>query len=172
MVNAVRQGCTREVGDVVSDTPERVDRTDDVNRDLVGYLIVAVPGVDALAGLTPSLAELVRASTIRLLDAVVVVRDLDGTVSVLELEDINGVSSDELGELPGGLFTEHDLELASLALAPGAAGVVLVVEDRWAEPLSNAARRLGGRIIAGERIPALRVEAVLAAWAEEEGRGG
>jgi hypothetical protein len=160
------------VGDVVSDTPEGVDQAHDVDTDLIGYLIVVVPGVDSLSGLTPALAALVRTSTIRLLDAVVVVRELDGTVSVLELEEIEGVSIDGLGELPGGLFTEHDLELASLAIAPGAAGVVLVIEDRWAEPLSAAAQRIGGRIIAGERIPARRVEAALVARAEEEGRGG
>ena len=55
----------------------------------------------------------------------------------------------------------HDIELASLALRPATAGIVLVTEDRWAESLSVAARRAGGRILGGERIPASRVETVL-----------
>jgi hypothetical protein len=37
-----------------------------------------------------------------------------------------------------------------------------VAEDRWAEQLSLAARGVGGRIVAGERIPAPRVEAAVA----------
>ena len=61
----------------------------------------------------------------------------------------------------GGMLSQHDIELASLALRPGTAGIVLVTEDRWAEPLSVAAQRAGGQILGGERIPASRVESVL-----------
>ena len=43
----------------------------------------------------------------------------------------------------------------------GMPGVVLVTEDLWAKSLSTAAQRAGGQIVAGERIPASRVEAAL-----------
>ena len=49
-----------------------------------------------------------------------------------------------------------------LALPPGSAGLVLVTEDRWAAPLDGAARAVGGRIVAGERISAHRFELALA----------
>jgi hypothetical protein len=61
----------------------------------------------------------------------------------------------------GGMLSGHDVELAALALRPGSAGLVLVTEDRWAQPLSDAARRAGGRVLTGERIPAPRVESAL-----------
>jgi hypothetical protein len=69
------------------------------------------------------------------------------------------------------MLSENDIALASRALPPGTVGIVLVTEDRWAAPLSAAARRAGGLIVAGERIPPSRVEEVLADSAEEE-QGG
>jgi hypothetical protein len=50
---------------------------------------------------------------------------------------------------------------AFMALTLGA-GLVIVAEDRWAVPLAAAASSVGGRIAAGERIPANRVERALA----------
>jgi hypothetical protein len=49
--------------------------------------------------------------------------------------------------------------------------VVIVTEDRWAKPLSTAARRAGGQIIAGDRIPASRVESILAENFDDQLRG-
>jgi CBS domain-containing protein len=134
-----------------------------VVSDLVEYLIITAPDVDSLATVAEALAGLVKAGTIQVLDLVVVTRGDDSTIGVLELEAVDSLAAlrEVEGEL-GGLLSEHDLELASFAIPPGSAGIVLVTEDRWAEPLSAAARLAGGLIIAGERIPASRVEAALA----------
>ena len=135
---------------------------DDVASDLVAYLVVALPDVSALAGTAPSLVAMVESGTVGLLDLVVISRSPDGTVEVRELGATAELASlaAVTGEL-GGLLTEHDIELVSLALPPGTTGLVLVTEDRWAAPLSAAAHRAGGRILAGERIPAARIEAAL-----------
>jgi Family of unknown function (DUF6325) len=140
-----------------SDSPERV------STDLVEYFIVAVPAVDSLEALIPALAELVERAAIRLLDVVVLVKDVDGAVTTLELDAVGSMAviRNVSGDI-GGLLSEHDLVLASTALRCGSAGVILVTEDRWAEPLSVAAQRVGGQIVAGERIPAVRIESALA----------
>jgi hypothetical protein len=105
---------------------------------------------------------MVETAKIRILDLVVLVRETDGAVTVLELDAIESMSSIcNLDIEGGGMLSEHDLELASFALKPGMPGVVLVTEDLWAKSLSTAARRAGGQIVAGERIPASRVEAAL-----------
>ena len=70
------------------------------------------------------------------------------------------------------MLSDHDIDLASLALRPRSAAIVLVTEDRWAEPLSAAARRAGGQIVGGDRIPATVVESVLIERIEEESSGG
>jgi hypothetical protein len=149
-----------------SDSPERV------STDLVGYVIVAVHDVDSLAVLAPALAELVQRAAIRILDVVVLVKDVDGRVTALELDAIDSMAAirDLDGDV-GGMLSDHDLALASTALRPGSAGVILVTEDRWAEPLSVAAQRVGGQIIAGERIPPSRVESALADRTEDNQTG-
>ena len=66
----------------------------------------------------------------------------------------------------GVLLSRHDVELVSLALQPGHCAVVLVAEDRWAEPLATAAHAVGGEIRAGERISRHRSRPALARAAE------
>jgi Family of unknown function (DUF6325) len=153
---------------VVTGGSGRRRRASPVATDLVEYIVVVVPDLESVVTVAPALTEMVNASTIRLLDLVVIGKSPDGEVDVLEMEAVDSLR--ELGELEGevgGLLSDHDVELISLALSPGTAGVVVVTEDYWAEPLSLAARRVGGRILAGERIPTARVEAALADSGDE-----
>ena len=136
--------------------------SDPVAADLIEYLIVEVPDLHALASLVPALTELVETAKIRILDLVVIEKSAHGAVAALELDALDSMTAlmDVDGEV-GGMLSQHDIELASLALRPGTTGIVLVTEDRWAEPLSLAAQRVGGQILGGERIPSSRVESVL-----------
>jgi hypothetical protein len=140
-----------------------------VASDLVGYLIVAVPDQESLASIVPALGQLVDTDVIRILDLAVVTRGLDGSIQIVEIESVDSMSGlDAVEGVVGSLLTDHDLQLASLVLPRGAAGIVLVTEDRWAEPLSAAARRVGGQIIAGERIPRARIEAAVESQQHED----
>jgi hypothetical protein len=156
----------------VNDAREPAESPDEVTSDLVTYTIVEVPSEDSLGTVVPALAELVRSAKIRILDLVVVVREDDGSVRVREYETVESLAMlrDVEGEV-GGMLSEHDVALASFALKPGSAGIVLVTEDRWAAPLSAAAREVGGQIAAGERIPPPLVEGALADRVEDE-QGG
>ena len=147
--------------------------TDTVAADLVEYLIVEVPDLGALANLVPALVELVASAKIRILDLVALEKDADGAVAALELDAVDSMTAlkDVDGDV-GGMLSQHDIELASLALRPGTAGIVLVTEDRWAEPLSVAARQAGGQILGGERIPASRVESALTERSDDDRTGG
>jgi hypothetical protein len=131
--------------------------------DLVEYLVIVVPDVDSLASVASALADLVTGATIRILDLVVVARRADGSVLILEPETLASLAglADAAAET-GGLLSDHDIELVALGLEPATVGLVVVTEDRWAAGLSAAARQAGGLIVAGERIPAPRVEAALA----------
>jgi Family of unknown function (DUF6325) len=143
---------------VARDTPIRGEHgpigTDDPNPDLVEYLVVVTPDVESLATLVPALADLVAGGRVQLLDLAVVVRDSDGAVTVHEVETIEILTGlrDIEGDV-GGLLSHQDIATAGHALPPGSAGLVILIESRWAEPLSDAARRAGGQIVGGERIP-------------------
>lgn len=150
----------------------RRNRADGVAADLVEYIIVAVPDIESLADLVPALTELVDHAAIRILDVVVVVKDRNGSISQLEIDAVESMAAlRSLDDDIGGMLSDHDIRLASSALPANSTGVILVTEDRWAEPLSTAARRAGGQIVAGDRIPAPRVATVLAERGAEH-RGG
>lgn len=144
-----------------NDVSEPVERSGDVTTDLVEYLLVVFPDRSALGSVVPAVHELVASERIRVLDIVVVDRHRDGHLDVLELGDVGALAplADLDGEL--GLLSENDIRLAAHTVMPGEAALVLVAEDRWAERLSVAARGVGGRVVAGERIPEARVEAAL-----------
>lgn len=148
---------------------EARDAAHDVSTDLVEYLIVVVPNVDALSSVAVALADLVRAGTVRILDVVVLVRDEHGQLEVSEVKSVAGLAPlRDVAFETGGWLSDHDIEVSSLAVQPGMAGVVVVTEDRWAAPLSEAARRAGGQIIAGDRVAPRRVETVLADQSEDD----
>jgi hypothetical protein len=145
----------------------------EIATDLVEYLLLVIPGPDALTAVGPELVCLVDAAAIRVLDLVVVTIDDDGQSAVIEIDAIDGLEAvSEMTACYGALLSRHDIELVSLALRPGDCAIVLVAEDRWAEPLALAARSLGGEVRAGERISRARVEAALARArsAQQEGR--
>ena len=146
------------------------DQPDTVAADLIEYLIVEVPDLNALSSLVPALAELVETARIFILDLVAFEKSADGSVTALELDAVVSLAAlrDVDGEV-GRMLSEHDLELAALALRPRSAGIILVTEDRWAQPLSVAAQRAGGQIIGGERIPASRVVSVLTDRSADDG---
>lgn len=133
-----------------------------VDTDLVECLVIVMPDLDSAADIASELAELVRAATIRVLDIVAIARADDATVNVLELEAVPSLAALAAveGEV-GGLLSDRDIDQASVVLEPGTAALLLVAEDRWAQPVSAAAQHAGGRVVAGERIPRARVEAAL-----------
>jgi hypothetical protein len=138
---------------------------DDVRRavglpdlDLVEYVVITLSGLSGAVTVARALKELVEASRIRILDLVAVVTDAEGHYTSLEPESVPGLAALRAveGEV-GGLLSEDDIALACSALQSGTSALILVVEDRWAQLLSDAAREGGGRIVGGERIPRHRI---------------
>ena len=138
--------------------------------DLVEYVVIAVPELSSTVNVAAALRELVESSRIRILDLVGVVAGPDGHCRAIEPEQLSGLADlrDVDGEV-GGLLSEDDIALACSALQPGTSALILVVEDRWAQLLADAARTSGGRIIGGERIPRHRLEQARRARSREGG---
>ncbi|MEN0129720.1 MAG: DUF6325 family protein, partial [Brevundimonas sp.] len=131
----------------------------DADLDLVEYLVIAVPELGSIAGVAQALTSLVASLQIRILDLVAVVTDADGGYVVAEPEQTPGLADLQWVEGDvGGLLSDDDIAVASRALKRGHSALILVVEDRWAQKLSDAARAEGGRIVGGERIPRSRLE--------------
>ncbi len=134
----------------------------------VDFLIIEFPeGHQNFTGeMVDELVKLVDADTIRVIDAIILVKDDDGSIEAMELADV-----EELGPLVGleaelaELLAEEDVELLAAAMEPGSVAGVLVYENLWAAPFASAARRSGGELIANGRIP---IQAILAAVEADE----
>jgi hypothetical protein len=113
-----------------------------------------------------ALLTLVEKGTIRIIDLILLMKDEDGTIDAMELEDINELG--ELGRLEAELaelLAEEDVVNLAAAMDPGSAAGVIVYENLWAAPFASAARRAGGQLIANGRIP---TQAIIAAIEADE----
>ncbi|NYD41168.1 DUF6325 family protein [Nocardioides panaciterrulae] len=110
-----------------------------------------------------ALMDLVDAGTIRLYDLVVLAKDDDGGVEVLELTDPAGPAAgfSYFAGARSGLLGDDDVAEAAGAMDSGTVAALLIYENTWAAPFVAAARRSGGELIASARIPATDVIAAV-----------
>jgi len=145
----------------------------DQNVDLdslgpVDYIVVEFPaGAANFTGeMADELIALVDSGTIRVVDVLILTKNEDGTVDAREFSDI-----DELGPLQAveaqlaELLAEDDVEHLAAAMDPGTTAGVLIWENLWVAPFASAARRSGGQLIAGGRIP---IQAIIASIEADE----
>ncbi|MGE0817036.1 MAG: DUF6325 family protein [Candidatus Nanopelagicales bacterium] len=135
----------------------------------VGSVDVAVIAFDEPVfngEIAASIIDLVRAGIVRLLDAVMVHKAEDGTVTLAEITDIDGDGIPDLVALQGdipGLIGEDDATSVIAEMPNDSAILMLAWENTWAIRTAAAIRANGGTLVALERIAAADVEAVLAA---------
>jgi len=137
----------------------------DTSLDTLGpvdFVVVEFPaGAANFTGeMAAELLSLVDAGTIRVIDILILVKDEDGAVEAMELEDVT-----DLGDLRAleaelaELLAEEDVAHLAAAMDPGSVAGVLIYENLWAAPFAAAARRSGGQLIANGRIP---IQAIIA----------
>jgi hypothetical protein len=119
-------------------------------------------------GVVQAILDLVASGTVRLLDLVFVERHADGSVDIIELEQIG----DEIGLTDvtldaSGIAGDEDVEQVAGLLEPGSTGAVLVIEHLWAKTLASRFFESGGVVLHSERIPAPVMNAVAAEAYEE-----
>lgn len=103
----------------------------------------------------PLLLDLVEKGTIRVLDALFVRKEADGTFSGFDLADLDEDTAGDLTVFAGattGLLDDDDVALTAAKIEPGSAAVMIVYENRWAAPFIAAVRRNGGVLVANQRI--------------------
>ncbi len=134
----------------------------------VDYVVVEFPaGQSNFDGeMITELVALVDAGIIRVIDVLVVTKDDDGAIDVMELEDFGDLGELEVLEAQLAEFlAEEDVVHLAAAMDPGSVAGVLIWENLWAAPFGRAARRSGGQLIAFGRIP---TQAIIAAIEADE----
>jgi hypothetical protein len=134
----------------------------------IDYLVVEFPGNKMTGEGLPLLVELVDSGIIRILDLVFVKRELDGSITAVEIADFDGDGELDLAVFEGassGLLGQDDIDEATSVIEAGSSAGILVYENVWAAPFAAALRRGGAQLVASGRIP---VQAILAALDKAE----
>ncbi|BDZ42138.1 hypothetical protein GCM10025865_14370 [Paraoerskovia sediminicola] len=127
----------------------------------VEFMVIGVPLDGVPDAVVTEVQKLVDADVVDLLDVAYVSKAEDGTVTTLELEEIDHPALAALDPDGVGLAGEEDLLDVSAGLAPGSAALVLVVEHTWARSFLAAVVETPAEILMSERITAEVVNEVV-----------
>jgi hypothetical protein len=122
----------------------------------IDFMLIEFHGKEINGELVPPLLDLVDRGVIRVLDVLIVVKRADGSFESLTTQDLDTNQVGDLGELAGassGLFNDEDAASVAAALENDTAGLLIMYENSWAAPFAVAARKAGGQVVAGGRIP-------------------
>ena len=114
------------------------------------------------------LAELERqaqSGTIRVVDAMILLKDETGKAWSLDLEDLPAEETKALGFIDTGtrgLFDSEDAATLIEGMVPGSAVVALAIEHTWALALVNALYQAGVDVALNFRVPAPFVDEAFA----------
>jgi len=132
--------------------------SEDLELGPIDVVVIGYPSDAPRTGeAIPLFVDLVERGIIRVLDVHLVQKDADGSVSALEIKDLDRDGFRELQVFEGarsGLLGDEDAAAAADALEPGEMAVLICFENTWAAPFATAVRRNGGQVLAFERVAA------------------
>ena len=129
----------------------------------VVVLAAGEPRLDG--GVFAELERQAASGTIRVLDAMILLKDDQGGVARLDLEDLPADLAAAVGFIETGtrgLFDSEDAETLIEGMVPGSAVLALAIEHTWALALVNALYQAGVDVALNFRVPALVVDEAFA----------
>ena len=135
----------------------------DVEIGPVEYIVLGFPGNKFNGEIVPALAELVKNETVRIIDLAFMKKDADGSITTVELEDMDEDETAGLGNHGSAseMLSGDDLLRAAESLEPNTSAAILVWENAWAARFAQAVRNANGFVLENARIPHDVVEAAI-----------
>jgi hypothetical protein len=126
--------------------------------------VLKFPGNQFKGEIAPALQDLVDSGTIRIVDILFMIKDVDGAVAVVEINElpteIRGVYEPVVTDLTD-MLTEEDAQVLATGLEPNSSGAIMLFENTWATAFRDAVLRANGELVLNERIPKAVIDAVL-----------
>ncbi len=130
----------------------------------VDIVILGFPGNKFTGRIAPAIMDLVESGTVRILDLLFAMKDADGVITTIKIEDLDPEAGpaflDVAVHAPGALNEEDAEELAD-DLPPNTSALVVAFENAWASRFVAAVREADGFVIDQIRIPSEVVDAAL-----------
>ena len=136
-----------------------------INHGPVDVVVLAAGEPRFDGGVFAELERQAATGTIRVLDALIVVKDEKGQSWALNLEDLPPEQAKAVGFIETGtrgLFDTEDADMLMEGMVPGSAVVALAIEHTWALALVNALWQAGVEAALNFRVPALDVDEAFA----------
>ena len=134
----------------------------------IELLVVKFPGNQFTGEIMPAIEELVENGTVRIVDMLLVIKNSQGEVTLLEFSDLEPSAFARWTPLVTSvtpMLNEDDAyQLAELLENNSSAGVVLF-ENTWATRFADAIRSAKGDVVLNERIPRVVIEEIAPATA-------
>lgn len=122
----------------------------------VEYIELAFPGNQFKGEILPALQELVNKDLINIIDLVIVKKDADGSITYVELAEMDESETAMLEPLHAevsDLLNADDIMLLAEELPENYTAALLVWENVWATRFLEAVQSAGGVMVANARVP-------------------
>ena len=122
----------------------------------VEFIVLRFPGNRFTGDIAPALEDLLEQGLIRIIDLAVVGKAADGTVSILEMQELSPEVAAAFAKLKGsigGLLSEADLDDLAASMEPETTAAAMLFEHVWATRFAAAVRAADGELVLSERIP-------------------
>ena len=127
----------------------------------VDVLLLAYGKPEFDGSVADELHRLSEQGTIRVLDAMFVMKDENGNSMTMDMEDLPAQLQDSFGFIDTGtrgFFDSQDASAVVEGMAPGSAVIGLAIEHAWALKLRTALEDTGAVLAMDVRIPAAVVD--------------
>ena len=131
----------------------------------IDFIALEFPGNRFKGEILPDLLDLVEREVIRIFDLVIVTKDVDGTVHVRELQELDPGEMSIVDPFKAGvsqMITELDIQAIAEKLDNNSTAALMLIENLWAKKTKDAMADANGRLVMFERIPHDVVEEALA----------
>jgi len=125
------------------------------------FVVIGCKGNQFTSEIVPELNSIQEKGLIRVVDLFFVRKDVNGTVTVLEVNDLNDeelAAFDPIKEDLMGFLTPEDIVLLTETIPPDTSAVIVLLEHVWIVKLTEGLNRAGAVLLAGGMVPQASME--------------
>ena len=125
------------------------------------FVVIGCKGNQFTNEIVPELNSIQEKGLIRVVDLFFVRKDVNGTVTGLEVNDLNDeelAAFDPIKDDLMGLLTPEDIVLLTETVPAGTSAVIVLLEHAWLVRLNEGLNRAGAALLAGGMVPQASME--------------